>query len=605
MAGSDLESLAFDRVSALAPALLILVTCLTVFHRLKVRWPVIVNCWFCNENSKIWRQHLNWWLCPWCEQYNGFSKNGDYAYNIPEQYATPNMSTRYCRLVEQSDSRNVSKSHLCVDCNKQESLKLLELSNFEPKSERRYNVELKGFKEYLENKYPLCDNCKLTVRNVLSRQALWLTRYKMLFFRQKPIRMLIGNFQKRKLEAISRIISTILIPIIVYNHDSVWLPISGLFFHLCACWASSAKGKKIDVLLIFLWFCIIIFVYVKNSTFQNVWLTTEHIVYHRIIEACAFIMGFLSVKPISYKNKLIGSVALKKLKLRSRAVVAPQSTLENYSESKNNVSNGTINAVESSVCITGEVSSTEIKSHSAILRQKLSTITVADNNSNNNYINSVSQNKNSPLQGYSLNHSLSTLFLSEDSPRCGKNTAKAAPAIFERRVYSATSSENLFKKSGSNRRYVLSPPKLRSVTQTSWVAGGYWQESHMMTATPLTLSRSSSQSSGFGSAGSSNFAPSREPSVHELDRCSVVSDAIRWSYHTPCANNSPQSSRAEEQERYVREANVGNRSDLTSAFPSHSATTTTTIVASSGWLSVLLCGSLILNMIVLCATLLR
>lgn len=77
-------------------------------------------------------------------------------------------------------------------------------------------------------------------------------------------------------------------------------------------------------------------------------------------------MGFLSVKPISYKNTLIGSVALKKLKLRSRAVVAPQSTLENYSESKNNVSNGTINAVESSVCITGEVSSTEIKSHSAM-----------------------------------------------------------------------------------------------------------------------------------------------------------------------------------------------------------------------------------------------
>lgn len=235
------------------------------------------------------------------------------------------------------------------------------------------------------------------------------------------------------------------------------------------------------------------------------------------------------------------------------------------------------------------------------LRQKLSTITAADNRSNENYLNSASQNKNSSLHGDCLNHSLSTLFLSEDSSRYGKNTAKAAPAIFERKVYSATSSENLFKKSGSNRRYVLSPPKLRSMTQTSWVAGGYWQESHMMTATPPTLSRSSSQSSGFGSAGSSNFAPSREPSVHEFDRCSVVSDATRWSYHTPRANHSLQSSRAEEQESYVREANVGTRSDLTPAFPVHSAT----IVANSSWLSTLLCGSLILNMIVLCATLLR
>lgn len=77
-------------------------------------------------------------------------------------------------------------------------------------------------------------------------------------------------------------------------------------------------------------------------------------------------MGFLSIKPASYKNSLIGSVAFKKLELRSRAVVTPQSTLHNYSERKNNVSNGTINAVEPSVFATGEVSSTEIKSHSAM-----------------------------------------------------------------------------------------------------------------------------------------------------------------------------------------------------------------------------------------------
>ncbi|EFN71895.1 Transmembrane protein 201 [Camponotus floridanus] len=192
MTGSDPSLLTFDRVSMLAPMLLILVTCLTVFHRLKVRWPVNVNCWFCNNNSKIWKEDLNWWLCSWCEQYNGFSKNGDYMYNIPEQYATSNMSTRYCRLIKQSNSRNISMNHLCEDCNKQENLKLLELSNFEPKSERHYNAELTKFKKYLEKRYPLCNNCKLTVQTVLNKQALWLTCYKMLFFRQKPIKMLIG-----------------------------------------------------------------------------------------------------------------------------------------------------------------------------------------------------------------------------------------------------------------------------------------------------------------------------------------------------------------------------------------------------------------------------
>lgn len=41
---------------------------------IRLRWPVKVNCWFCNKNTKIWRQQLNWWMCPYCEQYNGFSK---------------------------------------------------------------------------------------------------------------------------------------------------------------------------------------------------------------------------------------------------------------------------------------------------------------------------------------------------------------------------------------------------------------------------------------------------------------------------------------------------------------------------------------------------
>ncbi|XP_029162508.1 uncharacterized protein LOC114934061 [Nylanderia fulva] len=588
MASAD-PNLSFDRVSAFAPALLILVMCLTIFHRLKVRWPVMVNCWFCNESSKVWRQHLNWLLCPWCEQYNGFSKNGDYTYDIPEQYAASKVSPRYCRL-EQRDSRNaISKGHLCADCNKRESLKLLELSNFEPKSERRYNAELKNFKDYLEKRYSLCENCKLTVQNVLSKQALWLTRYKMSFFRQRPIRLLISN--ARRSEAVFRVISKLLILAIGCNQDLVWLPIAGLFFHLCACWTSLRKRKRTDVLLMLLWLFTIILVSVKDFTLQNVWFTAEHIVQYRMITMCAVIMGFLSMKPTSYKNT-INSVAFKKIKPRSQPVATP--LLRNDSESKNNISNGILNVEPSSIFATGEVPFTEVKSHSAMLRQKLSTIT----RDNDNHLNFVSQN-NSP-DGCGLNHSLSTLFLNEDSPRYGKSTARVAPAIFERKVYSATNSENLFRRSSSTRRYVLSPPKLRSVTQTSWVAGGYWQEGHAMTSTPPTLSRSSSQSSGFGSAGSSNFAPSREPSVHELDRCSVVSDATRWSYHAPRGNHASSPSRMTGEEQ---EMNPGSRSELTPTFQGHH--TTTTIVASSGWLSALLCGSLILNMIVLCATLLR
>lgn len=38
------------------------------------RFPATVNCWFCNENSKVAYDDLNKWTCPKCEQYNGFSE---------------------------------------------------------------------------------------------------------------------------------------------------------------------------------------------------------------------------------------------------------------------------------------------------------------------------------------------------------------------------------------------------------------------------------------------------------------------------------------------------------------------------------------------------
>lgn len=38
------------------------------------RKPVIVNCWFCNENSEVPRRMRNSWTCKYCQQYNGFTK---------------------------------------------------------------------------------------------------------------------------------------------------------------------------------------------------------------------------------------------------------------------------------------------------------------------------------------------------------------------------------------------------------------------------------------------------------------------------------------------------------------------------------------------------
>lgn len=51
--------------------LLIFLFILNLFCRRK--FPITVNCWFCNENTKVPYTQSNSWTCPSCEQYNGFT----------------------------------------------------------------------------------------------------------------------------------------------------------------------------------------------------------------------------------------------------------------------------------------------------------------------------------------------------------------------------------------------------------------------------------------------------------------------------------------------------------------------------------------------------
>lgn len=93
------------------------------------------------------------------------------------------------------------------------------------------------------------------------------------------------------------------------------------------------------------------------------------------------------------------------------------------------------------------------------------------------------------------------------------------------------------------KRPVLSPPKLKTVTQNPWTAGGFWKND--VTAYQVGVddnpnpSRSSSQSSGFVSNQAFNSLPaSREPSIcGDLERSSILSEPT---YHmNSFASKSP------------------------------------------------------------------
>lgn len=135
-------------------------------------------------------------------------------------------------------------------------------------------------------------------------------------------------------------------------------------------------------------------------------------------------------------------------------------------------------------------------------------------NTNSTFLNTSNDLLQDRVNG-DLNASLSNLNLSK---------ARASPLA-----------QNYFSKP------VLTPPKLKTVTQSPWIAGGFWHNSFdcesPVPENSAGFSRSSSQSSGFVSQANErvNFyslSPSPVNSVYgDADRNSVLSEPINSSFY--------------------------------------------------------------------------
>ncbi|XP_016988198.2 uncharacterized protein LOC108050823 [Drosophila rhopaloa] len=150
-----------------------------LYINIRSRYNARVNCWFCNENTRVSYGSRNSWTCPKCEQYNGFTKDGDYNRDMTAQ--------RDCSLGSQKNSSQgsssicansyyadvlasnppVPKNGLCDQCNEAQRLKVEKLSQFEPKNESRFDQELKVYRERLEKQFRLCSSCERHVNKVL------------------------------------------------------------------------------------------------------------------------------------------------------------------------------------------------------------------------------------------------------------------------------------------------------------------------------------------------------------------------------------------------------------------------------------------------------
>ena len=114
---------------------------------LRPRFPIRVNCWFCDKNSIVPYGNRNCWDCPNCDQYNGFDEDGNYNKAIPAQFSESLNSLKGCSSAQQQQLQEEQQqqyrgSNFCADCNRNQLIKIKQLAAFVPVREHDFDEEV-------------------------------------------------------------------------------------------------------------------------------------------------------------------------------------------------------------------------------------------------------------------------------------------------------------------------------------------------------------------------------------------------------------------------------------------------------------------------------
>ncbi|KAA0191441.1 hypothetical protein HAZT_HAZT004825, partial [Hyalella azteca] len=141
-------------------------------------FPVQVNCWFCNTDTKVPFKSKNSFVCPNCKQYNGFTEDGDYNCDMPSQYCESLNSPPTRARVKQPPSSTPGLSlgnGLCQTCNLYQAMKVKALADFVPSHPDKFDEEVDVYERRLERLYGgLCSHCNKTLSCALMEQDTWL-----------------------------------------------------------------------------------------------------------------------------------------------------------------------------------------------------------------------------------------------------------------------------------------------------------------------------------------------------------------------------------------------------------------------------------------------
>ncbi|CAH1645865.1 unnamed protein product [Spodoptera littoralis] len=144
-----------------------------LLYKLRSALPWRVNCWFCNNDFWVKYPVRNSWTCQKCDQYNGFTKDGDYNKPIT---ACSDQGIQTPKVFKRSPPKN----GLCKMCNINQQLKVTQLANFVPMNDKKFDDEIESYRLQLEKAYKLCSPCRKVVQMKLHKEKETLLGSKLL-----------------------------------------------------------------------------------------------------------------------------------------------------------------------------------------------------------------------------------------------------------------------------------------------------------------------------------------------------------------------------------------------------------------------------------------
>lgn len=146
-----------------------------LYSKIRPRLRVKVNCWFCNKDVNIEYRYSDGWMCPSCQQYNGFTEDGDYNQDIPAQYCESLNHTLRPKCTRTNTQPGLALGNgFCQTCNCNQALKVRALADYTPIHPENYDNEIDEYKKRLERTYSLCRQCEATLHQTLGKQDSWL-----------------------------------------------------------------------------------------------------------------------------------------------------------------------------------------------------------------------------------------------------------------------------------------------------------------------------------------------------------------------------------------------------------------------------------------------